>query len=218
MVVSVLVSFGSYWLFWGWQFGLGIIAMLFVHEMGHFVVIRAKGLPANLPIFIPLLGAFVSMRQMPKNVRDEAEIGIAGPLAGTVGGVVFLLIYAQTHLEIMLPLAYFSFYLNLLNLIPVSPLDGGRVTSAISKWIWPFGLAGMAIGAWYTHSILLIALCVVGVFQMIERFRVSENTPYYAISTGARVYITFMYFVLAAALAFASFVLQPLILQAGWPF
>jgi Zn-dependent protease len=217
-LLSILASFGAYALLFGWQFGLGIIVLLFVHEMGHFIVIRGKGLPASLPVFIPLLGAFVAMRKMPLTVRDEAEIGIAGPIAGTVAGVVCLWLYAQLGLEIMLPLAYFSFFLNLLNLIPVSPLDGARVTSAISKWIWPIGLAGMALGAWTTHNLLLILLCVIGFFQMIERFRAPENTSYYAISAGARTYITILYFGLVAVLVYASFTLQPIIQQTGSPF
>ncbi len=212
---SVIASFGAYALLFGWQFGLGIIILLFVHEMGHFVIIRSKGLPASLPVFIPLLGAFVAMRRMPLSVRDEAEIGIAGPIAGTVAGVVCLWLYAQLGLTIMLPLAYFSFFLNLLNLIPVSPLDGARVTSAISKWIWPIGLIGMAVGAWYTGNLLLILLCVIGFFQMIDRFRVAENTPYYAIPFGARIYITILYFGLVAVLVYATFTLQPLIQQTG---
>lgn len=212
---SMLISFAAYAVFFGWQFGLGITILLFVHEMGHFVVIKAKGLPVSLPIFIPLLGAFVAMRKMPLNVRDEAEIGIAGPIAGTVAGVICLLIYAQFGMAIMLPLAYFSFFLNLLNLIPVSPLDGARVTSAISKWIWPLGLIGMAVGIWYTWSLLLIVLFVIGLFQLVERFRVKENTAYYTISIGARIYVTTIYFGLVAVLVYACFTLEPLVRGAG---
>ena len=204
-LLSVLASFGAYALLWGWQFGVGIIVLLFVHEMGHFVVIRAKGLPASLPVFIPLLGAYVAMRKMPHSVRDEAEIGIAGPVAGTAIGLVCLWLGVQYNWHLMLVLAYFSFFLNLLNLIPVSPLDGARVTSAISKWIWPLGVIGMAIGVWYTWSFLLIILLVIGFFQMIERFRVPENTPYYSISPAARVYITVMYFGLIGLLVYLSY-------------
>jgi Zn-dependent protease len=217
-LASILASFGAYALLFGWQFGLGIIVLLFVHEMGHFVIIKGKGLPASLPIFIPLLGAFVAMRRMPLSVRDEAEIGIAGPLAGTVAGVVCLWLYAQLGLEIMLPLAYFSFFLNLLNLIPVSPLDGARVTSAISKWIWLIGLVGIAFAAWSTGNLLLILLGVFGFFQVIDRFRVAENTGYYAISPGARIYITILYFGLVAVLVYATFTLQPIVQQMGSPF
>ncbi|HEU5343542.1 MAG TPA: site-2 protease family protein [Ktedonobacterales bacterium] len=214
-IVSAVVSFAVYALLLGWQFGLGFMGLLLVHEMGHFVVIRAKGLPAGLPIFIPLLGAFVTMRRAPQGVRDEAEIAIAGPLVGTVGGVVCLLAYWQTGIPVLLPLAYFSFYINLLNLIPVGPLDGARVTAAISKWIWPIGLIGVGLAAWYTRDILLIVLAVFGVFQLFARFGEAGRSRYYAISAGARVYITLLYFGLAAVLAYGTYALQPLMAARG---
>lgn len=213
MVVSGAVSYVVYQALLGWQFGLGMIALLLVHEMGHFVVIRAKGLPAGLPIFIPLIGAFVTMRKMPKGVRDEAEIALAGPLAGTLGGIACMLIYWQTGLLVMLPLAYFSFYLNLLNLIPVGPLDGARVTGAISKWIWPIGLIAVAVAAWFTRDPLLVILVVIGAFQLFTRFSAASASAYYAVSLGARIYITLFYFGLAGFLAWATAVLQPMIIM-----
>ncbi|HEX5439972.1 MAG TPA: site-2 protease family protein, partial [Ktedonobacterales bacterium] len=131
--LSALASLAAYaWLF-GWQFGLGILVLLFAHEMGHYVIIRAKGLPASWPVFIPLLGAYVAMRRMPVNVRDEAEIAIAGPFAGAMASALCFWLYHVTGLTVLLPLAYFSFLINLLNLIPVSPLDGGRIVGAISR-------------------------------------------------------------------------------------
>lgn len=214
-IVSAVVSFAVYALLLGWQFGLGFMGMLLIHEMGHFVVIRAKGLPAGLPIFIPLLGAFVTMRRAPQGVRDEAEIAIAGPLVGTVGGLACLIAYWQTGIPVLLPLAYYSFFINLLNLIPVGPLDGARVTAAISKWIWPLGLLGVGLAAWYTRDILLIVLAVFGVFQLLARFGEAGKSHYYAISAGARVYITLLYFGLAAVLAYGTYALQPLMNARG---
>ncbi len=214
-IVSAIVSFAVYAMLLGWQVGLGFMALLLIHEMGHFVVIRSKGLPAGLPIFIPLLGAFVTMRRAPLGVRDEAEIALAGPIAGAVGGVACLIAYWQTGLPVLLPLAYFSFYINLLNLIPVGPLDGARITGAISKWIWPLGLAGVALGAWYTRDPLLIILGIFGAYQLFARFTEAGKSSYYAISAGARVFITLVYFGLAAVLAYASFTLEPLMAARG---
>ena len=216
-IVSAIVSFAVYAMIFGWQFGLGIMALLLVHEMGHFIVIRAKGMPAGLPTFIPLVGAFVTMRRSPASVRDEAEIALAGPLAGTVGGVVCLIAYWRTGLPVLIPLAYYSFLLNLLNLIPVPPLDGSRVTGAISKWIWPIGLVGVAIGAYFTHSPLLIILGVFGAFQLIGRFGASASS-YYTIGLGARIWLTVVYFGLAGVLAYATYTLQPMMNLAGGPF
>ena len=208
-LLSVIVSFWAYALLWGWQFGLGVIVMLFVHEMGHFVVIRAKGLPVSLPVFIPLLGAYVAMRGMPHNARDEAEIGIAGPIAGAAMGGIFLALYYQTALPLFLPLAYFSFLINLLNLLPVAPLDGARITGAISKWFWPIGLVLVCVAFYYTHNILLILLGWIGLFQTIDRFRSTpEKDAYYAVSKLARVYVTLLYFGLITALALAIYSTQ----------
>jgi Zn-dependent protease len=200
--LSVIVSLGAYALLFGWQLAVGIIALLFVHEMGHFIVIRAKGLPASLPVFIPLIGAYVAMRKMPRNVRDEAEIAIAGPVAGALGGLACWLIFEQTDLRIWLILAYFSFFINLLNLIPVSPFDGGRVVGAISRWFWILGLVLMGVGFFLTQSIFLLILAVLGFSQTIQRFRMSPaQAAYYKIPLLSRIWVTAAYFGLAGLLA-----------------
>ncbi|HEY4384749.1 MAG TPA: site-2 protease family protein, partial [Ktedonobacteraceae bacterium] len=108
---SIIVSIAVYALFYGWTFAIGIVALLFIHEMGHAVVMKLKGIPLGGMIFIPMLGAAVTMKQMPQNARDEAEVGIAGPIAGTIAASICLFI-AQSHPEgsIWAPLAYFGFF------------------------------------------------------------------------------------------------------------
>lgn len=215
--LSAVASLITYaWLF-GWQFGLGILVLLFIHEMGHYVIIRAKGLPASWPVFIPLLGAYVAMRRMPVNVRDEAEIAIAGPFAGAMASALCFWLYQVTGLTVLLPLAYFSFLINLLNLVPVSPLDGGRVVGAISRWIWPLGLILLGAAFFYTHSILLLLLLWLGFMETLSRFRVmSPGNPYYQIPLLTRAYVTVFYFGLAAALAIGMFAAEGLMVaQAG---
>ncbi|HEY1387411.1 MAG TPA: site-2 protease family protein [Ktedonobacterales bacterium] len=216
--LSALASLAAYaWFFGGWQFGLGIVVLLFAHEMGHYVIIRAKGLPASWPVFIPLLGAYVAMRRMPTNVRDEAEIAIAGPFAGAMASTLCFWLYHVTGLPVLLPLAYLSFLINLLNLIPVSPLDGGRIVGAISRWIWPIGLVLMGVAFIYTHSILLIILLWLGFLETISRFRMASVAgSYYRIPLLSRAYITIFYFGLAAALAIGMFATEGLMVaQAG---
>ncbi len=204
--LSAVASLITYaWLF-GWQLGVGILALLFVHEMGHYVIIRAKRLPASWPVFIPMLGAYVAMRRMPLNVRDEAEIAIAGPFAGAMVSALCFWLYHVTGLMVLLPLAYFSFLINLLNLIPVSPLDGGRIVGAISRWIWPVGLAVTLIAFLYTYNILLLLLLWLGFFESVRRFRqAARGDPYYKIPLLSRAYVTVFYFGLAAALAIGMF-------------
>ena len=218
--LSAVVSLIAYASLFGWQFGVGILAILFVHEMGHYVIIRAKGLPASWPVFIPMLGAYVAMRRMPMNVRDEAEIAIAGPFAGAMASALCFWLYQATGLLVLLPLAYFSFLINLLNLIPVSPLDGGRIVGAISRWIWPIGLMAMVVAFLYTHNILLLLLLWLGFIESIRRFRLAASgDPYYKIPLLTRAYITVFYFGLAAALAIGMFATEGLMVaqMAGRP-
>lgn len=210
---SALVSFALYTWWGGWQFGLGLVLLLLVHEMGHFVVIRAKGLPAALPVFIPFIGAYVAMRRMPKSVRDEAEIALAGPLAGALGGAVcFVLaqVIGGPDAKTLLFLAYFSFFINLLNLLPIIPFDGGHVVAAISRWLWPAGLALLAVAFVYTFNLLLLLLGALFFAQTIARFRVARREPYYAIGIGTRLYVSVLYVGLAVGLALALYVTQSL--------
>jgi Zn-dependent protease len=218
-LMSALASLGLYAALFGWQFGLGIVVLLFVHEMGHALVIRAKGIPASLPVFIPLLGAAVIMRRMPHNAKDEAEIAIAGPLAGALAGAVCFALYNQTGFHLWLALAYFSFFINLLNLIPVSPLDGGRIAGAISKWIWPVGLVLLTAGFLFTYSIILLLVGWIGLLQTIERFRrASALDAYYRMPASSRIWITVLYFGLAAMLALGMLDTQHLLVAGGSPF
>ena len=228
---SALISFALYTAYateWlgsrAWEFGLGLVLLLFVHEMGHFVVIRAKGLPASLPIFIPFFGAFVAMRQMPRSARDEAEIALAGPLAGAfAGGVCFALYLASSGREaqLWLYLAYFSFLINLVNLAPISPLDGGRVAAAISRWFFVLGLGALGAAFVYTwmtsHTVnlLLVLLAWLWLMQTIARFRVPSGFGYYNIGFLSRLYVSVLYVALIGVLAFAFYVTQNLL--SGFP-
>ncbi|HEV2235864.1 MAG TPA: site-2 protease family protein [Ktedonobacterales bacterium] len=217
-LVSALASVGAYGLLFGWQFGIGLVALLFVHEMGHVLVIRAKGLPASLPVFIPLLGAAVFMRRMPLNVKDEAEIAIAGPLAGSVAAAACYAFYLQGGPTLWLSLAYIGFFLNLFNLIPVSPLDGGRVAGAISRWIWPIGIVALVVLFFYTHSFVILIVGWLGFFQTIARFRDSATgNRYYQMNLGPRIAITLLYFGLAIGLALAMMDTQHLLHLTGTP-
>jgi Zn-dependent protease len=201
LVVSILVYA---WLF-GWQLSLGIIVLLFIHEIGHYLVIRAKGLPASLPVFIPLLGAYVVMRRMPASVRDEAEIAIAGPALGALSGIACYLLFQVTQEPSLLLLAQLAFLLNLINMIPVAPLDGGRIVGAISRWIWLLGLVVIAVGFFYLDSpivrIVLLILGWLGFVQLRSRFNGSGlDASYYRISLVLRSYITLLYLGLVTSL------------------
>jgi Zn-dependent protease len=205
---SALFSVAVYSLIFGWPFAIGLVVMLFIHEMGHAVVMKLKGIPIGGMIFIPLLGAAVIMRQLPRNARDEAEVGIAGPIAGALAAMVSL---ALAHIypgTVWAPLAYFGFFINLFNLIPIVPFDGGRVLAAIDRRIWILGFIGLLafqIWSWIngTFSIWLLFFIFMAATQLWSR-RKTANTPearaYYDVPVGERIVLGLAYFGLAAVL------------------
>lgn len=207
--ITVLISIGAYSLIFGWQFAIGLVALLFVHEMGHAIVMKLKGIPIGGMIFIPLLGAAVFMRQMPKNARDEAEVGIAGPIAGAIAASVCLF-FAQAYPDtIWAPLAYFGFFINLFNLIPIVPFDGGRVLAAIDRRLWILGFLGLvAYLIWYyfqyqSLNIWLLFFIFMAATQLWSRRATPDNPEaqaYYSVPVNERIILTLAYFGLAAVL------------------
>src|SRR5919198_6453189 len=136
---SMVVSVAAYALLWGWQFGAGFVLLLLVHELGHAIQLRREGMKATAPVFIPFLGAYIGMKEMPKNAAVEARVGLAGPVLGSIGCLVPLGLYALTGNNLFRALAFTGFFLNLINLLPVLPLDGGRAMAALSPWMWAVG-------------------------------------------------------------------------------
>ena len=140
---TMLVSLAAYALLWGWQFAAGFIALLFVHEMGHVIQLRREGIRASAPMFIPFLGAVISARSLGDNALAEARVGLAGPVLGTLGSAACILVWHVTGNDLWRALAFTGFFLNLFNLLPVVPLDGGRAMAAMTPWMWFAGLAAM---------------------------------------------------------------------------
>ena len=205
---SALFSVVVYSLIFGWQFAVGLVVLLFVHEMGHAVVMKLKGIPIGGMIFIPLLGAAVIMKQLPRNAKDEAEVGIAGPIAGAIAAMVCLAIARENPDTVWAPLAYFGFFINLFNLIPIVPFDGGRVLGAIDRRIWIIGFIGLVafqIWSWINgnHSLFLLLFVILAATQLWTR-RSVPNTPearaYYDVQIGERIVLGLAYFGLAAVL------------------
>lgn len=128
---SALLSVGAYALFFGWQFAAGFVVLLFIHEMGHAFVLRHYGVKATAPIFVPFLGAVIGMKQLPKNAIMEAYVGLGGPVIGSLGAMGAWGLYELTGSRLMLALAYTAIFLNLFNLLPILPLDGGRVLTGL---------------------------------------------------------------------------------------
>ncbi len=223
--ISALASIFVYSFLFGWTFAVGLVALLFIHEMGHAVVMKLKGIPIGGMIFIPLLGAAVIMRQMPRNAKDEAEVGIAGPIAGAVAASVCLALagLSPNTPTIWAPLAYFGFFINLFNLIPIVPFDGGRVLAAIDRRVWILGFVGLLafqIWTWINgeFSPWLLLFVVMAATQLLARRR-APNTPetraYYAVPIGERIILGLLYFGLAAVLVLGMTISHNMILGLG---
>ncbi|MDQ2827706.1 MAG: site-2 protease family protein, partial [Chloroflexota bacterium] len=161
---TMLISIVAYATLWGIGLpaAIGFVVLLLIHEMGHWVVMRLKGVPASAPIFIPFLGAVIGMRGMPRSVKDEAEIGIAGPIAGTAGALACVGLGNLYGGHLWPLLGVMGLFLNLFNLLPVSPLDGGRIVAAVSRWLWIVGLIGLVALFVVWHNPFLLLIGVIG--------------------------------------------------------
>ena len=161
--------FAYAWKF-GWAGAIGFVALLFVHEMGHVIVLRKQGVPATLPLFIPFVGALIGMKAYPKGVVDEAYSAIAGPVLGSVGAFVCLAIYFATGQQIFAWLAYVGFFLNLFNLLPMSPLDGGRIIGAVWRGFWLLGVVAAVALATVLEAPILMLFSIFGLNEINNRF------------------------------------------------
>jgi Zn-dependent protease len=172
--LTMLVSIGAYALLFPVWFAVGIVVLIWVHEMGHVLQLRREGIPASAPMFIPFLGAFVAMKQMPKDALAEARVGLAGPVLGTLGGLAALGLYAGTENPLFLGLAYFNFIINLFNLAPMLPLDGGRAVGAMSPVLQLVGLVFMVALFFVAPIMLFVAL--LGLPELWHRWK-TRKTP-----------------------------------------
>jgi Zn-dependent protease len=169
---SALVSVAAYSLLAGPWVAVGLVLMILVHEMGHVVEIRRQGMQATAPIFIPFLGAAIFQRSHAQSPIRQAQIGIAGPIAGTIGATAALVLYGSTHWIVLLIWAYYGFLINLFNLIPFGMLDGGWILAPVSKWIQVAGLA-VLVALFFSGQVspLIIIIVVLGVPVVFQRFR-----------------------------------------------
>src|SRR5205823_13516193 len=143
-VLPLLLRFGGtmllvvwvYMQLWGWQFALGFVLLLLVHETGHLIVAKRFGLNVGAPVFIPFMGAFIALKEAPRNAWMEACVGIGGPMLGSFGALICNSLGELFDAPVFIALAWFGYFLNLFNLTPVGMLDGGRIVTALSRWLW----------------------------------------------------------------------------------
>jgi Zn-dependent protease len=201
---SMLVSIAAYALFWGWTFAVGFVLLLLVHEMGHVIQLRREGVEASAPMFIPFLGAVIAAKSMGEDAAAEARVGLAGPILGSIATLVPLGIWLATGNEFWQALAYVGFLINLLNLLPVLPLDGGRAMAALSPWVWVAGyVALIALTIAFPNPIMILVLVFGGLetWHRWSRRHTPEAQAYHAIPSRTRALVAAVYLGLAALLA-----------------
>jgi Zn-dependent protease len=200
-MLSMAVTIGIYASMFGLRFAVGIVVLIFIHEMGHAGAMKIEGLRAGAPVFIPFLGAAIAMKDQPRDVLTEAKIAIAGPLVGACAAAACLIPWSITGHPLWLVLANMGFFLNLFNLLPVSPLDGGRTVGAISRKLWYVGFALLVAGIVVFHNYFLLIV----VLMALPQLRQNKTRPpgYFDVPADARAFIAFLYFGLAVALGIA---------------
>jgi Zn-dependent protease len=197
---SMGVSVAAYALLWGPAFAVGFVALLFVHEMGHVVQMRREGVRPSWMVFVPFMGAAVGARSLGANALAEARVGLAGPVVGTLGSGLVALVGVLTGSDFWYALAFIGFFLNLFNLIPVVPLDGGRAMAAMSPWMWLVGFATVVVLAFIRPNPVLILIAVLGGMELLRRWR-DRGSAYYSVRPAHRVLVGLVYFGLIATLA-----------------
>ncbi len=202
---SMLVSIAAYSLIWGWKFALGFVVLLFVHEMGHVIQLRREGVPASAPVFIPFLGAAVWAKSLGDNALAEARVGLAGPILGTLGTAVCIPLAIVSGDDFWKALAFTGFFLNLFNLLPVVPLDGGRAMAAMAPWMWFAGFFAILVLAFTFPNPIILLIALLAGFETWQRWRRlrrgdEQTRAYYRVRPRDRALVAVVYLGLIALL------------------
>jgi Zn-dependent protease len=202
---SMAVSVAAYATIWGFWFALGFVVLLLIHELGHVIELRRHGIRASAPMFIPFMGALISARTMGDDALAEAKVGLAGPITGTIGASLCLGIWQLSGNDFWQALGFTGLFLNLFNLIPVVPLDGGRAMAAMSPKMWIAGFAGMlALAILFPNPVLIIivVLAALETWRRIGALRAgaAKTDSYYRVAPRDRVMIGSIYLLLVAVI------------------
>jgi Zn-dependent protease len=202
---TMLVSIAAYSFLFGWTFAVGFVVLILVHELGHVIQLRREGIRASAPMFIPFLGAVISAKSLGENATAEARVGLAGPILGSLGAALCIVIWQLTGSDIWRALAFTGLFLNLFNLLPVVPLDGGRAMAAMAPWMWFIGFAAMIpLAIVFPNPIILLIVLVAG-YETYKRWKLRgtrspQQLAYYAVRPRDRALIAAVYLGLIALL------------------
>jgi Zn-dependent protease len=203
-VGTMFVSIVAYTLVFGWPFAIGFVLLLLVHEMGHVIQLRREGVEASAPIFIPFLGAVIAAKSLGKDAVAEARVGLAGPILGAIGTLIPLAVWLATGSDLWRALAYVGFFINLINLLPVLPLDGGRAMAVLGPMVWVAGiLIAVAATVLFLGPFMLVFVLLLGGPELYFRFKnrhSEESRTFHSVPTRTKLAVATVYLGLAALL------------------
>jgi Zn-dependent protease len=191
---SMVLMVGVYATIWGWKWALGFVVLLLLHECGHLIVAKWFGLAVSAPMFIPFMGAFIALK--------EACVGIGGPILGSLAAAACHALGLTLNYPLLIALAWSAYFLNLFNLTPVGMLDGGRIVTALSPWLWLPGFAALGWLAWTHPNFIVWILLFASLPRIISLFRrrTEEEQRYYEVPPAQRWSMAIMYFGLIGTL------------------
>lgn len=202
---SIILSIGTYAMLYGFEYAVGFISLIFCHEMGHYIAAKQKNLNVGLPTFIPFVGAWIELKEQPMDAETEAYVAYAGPFIGSLASFAVYYWGRAIDSALLLALAQSGFILNLFNLIPLNPLDGGRITAIISPRIWFLGVPILIVTWFYNPSPMLILIAILAYPQLIKAWHLNpeapENKLYYKIRNSTRFEYAALYIILVVVLA-----------------
>ena len=204
MTLSMLLSLGLYAAAFGFQFAAGFVVLLGLHEMGHWLASRVVGLGVLPPMFIPFVGAVIRLKQAPYNAKMEANIALGGPAMGTLSALLFLTFYFWEGNLLLLILAHTACLLNLFNLIPCDPMDGGRIAPAITARLWWVGSGVIALLFFYTGNFFFLVIFFISLIRLWFHEETEENKYYYRLTGQQRLKVAFWYFGLLCVLGLTA--------------
>src|SRR5882762_4798792 len=204
---TMLISIWAYALFYGWRFAVGFVLLMLVHECGHLIVAKKFGLPVSAPVFIPFMGAFILLKDQPRNAWMEACVGIGGPLLGSLGALACNSLGEIFNMPFLIVLASTGYFLNLFNLMPVGFLDGGRIVTALSRWLWLPGFAMLLWFGWKFPNFIVWLIVIASLPRVFSLFRkrTEEEQRYFEVTPAQRWTMSILYFGLIAALALGMY-------------
>ena len=205
---TMVLSVFAYALVFGWPYAVGFVALLLIHEMGHFLAAKRRGLSVGLPTFVPFVGAWIQLKEQPMDAETEAFVGIAGPMLGSAAAFVCYILARESASKLLMALAYAGFILNLFNLIPLSPLDGGRIISVVSPRLWFWGVPILVALFFWIPSPMLVLIAVLALPQLWQAYqdRAIADSAYYRVAPAVRLEYAAQYVALAGFLAIMAYV------------